>query len=71
MYSPRSARTPKLSTVSVIAWSGSRSPFDVTAACSAGVNAYLVKPGGIDALVAYVGALLSFWVDAAQLPRAM
>ncbi|QKZ14009.1 response regulator [Spirosoma sp. KUDC1026] len=47
----------------IVAFSTSDSPTDVRAAYEAGINAYIVKPGGYQATASLLSRLYDFWLD--------
>lgn len=61
-------QTPQLQHLVVIVLTSSHHPHDIKNAYDLHVNAYLLKPGGIDGYVKIVNALQSFWLDLNQLP---
>ncbi|GAB3764852.1 response regulator [Spirosoma pomorum] len=47
----------------IIAFSTSDNPNDIRAAYEAGINAYVVKPGGYQATASLLGRLYDFWLE--------
>jgi len=62
---------PKLSHLPVIVLSGSQAPEDVNRCYRAGANGYIVKPGSLDRLSAFVESLHTFWFDLGRLPEGL
>lgn len=58
-----------LKTLPVIAFSGSNASADVVKMYSSGANAYVVKPVGYEAQLAFVNSLCCFWGDTVELPK--
>ena len=59
----------RLSTVPTIVFSSSDQPHHVDQAYASGANAYLVKVGDFNQLVAHLRGMIGFWLKAARLPR--
>jgi CheY-like chemotaxis protein len=49
--------------VPIVAFSTSDSPTDIRAAYEAGINAYVVKPGGYQATATLLSRLYDFWLE--------
>lgn len=47
----------------IVAFSTSDSPIDIRAAYEAGINAYVVKPGGYQATASLLSRLYDFWLE--------
>ena len=56
-------------TLPVVIMSSSDRNSDIAAAYEAGANAYMVKSADLGVLRRDLGALVSFWFDAARVPR--
>ena len=60
----------RLRTIPTIVFSSSNQPHHVDDAYASGANAYLVKVGDFQELVAHLRGMIAFWLKAALLPRA-
>jgi chemotaxis family two-component system response regulator Rcp1 len=59
---------PALASLPVIVLTTSAADADVTACYAAGANCYVVKPLDLDAFMALIAAIRSFWLGHARLP---
>ena len=59
----------RLRAMPTIVFSSSDQPHHVDQAYASGANAYLVKVGDFNQLVAHLRGMIGFWLEAARLPR--